>query len=178
MPYDGVDEFTPRERGLMIGYEFASTWPGHSPDDREMLVRMADGEMPADVWEEMLDGGMRERLDASVDPDAEEAFKGGFADGPATLASYNRAYRARIELLFSRAPDPRRAHRSRVRAGRSVGRVGMGTAPTGRIVSVGLGPIWARARTSNSAGGGSTPAGAMAQPSKILVMKTLFGSAS
>ena len=76
-----MDEFTPRERGLMIGYEFASTWPGHSADDREMLVRMADGEMPAEVWEEMLEGGMQERLDASVDPDAEEAFRGGFADG-------------------------------------------------------------------------------------------------
>ena len=81
MPYDGVDEFTPSERGLMIGYEFASTWPGHSPDDREMLVRMAEGEMPADVWEEMLDCGMEERLDASADPDAEESFRGGFADG-------------------------------------------------------------------------------------------------
>ena len=77
----GEDEFTPRERGLMIGYEFASTWPGHSPDDREMLERMADGEMPADVWEEILDGGMRERLDASVDFDAEEACRRGFADG-------------------------------------------------------------------------------------------------
>jgi hypothetical protein len=65
----------------MIGYEFASTWPGHASDDREMLVRMADGAVPADVWEEMLEGGMRRRLDASVDLDAEEAFRGGFVDG-------------------------------------------------------------------------------------------------
>ncbi len=78
---DAEDEFTPRERGLMIGYAFASTWPVGSPEDREILVRMADGEVPADAWEEMLEGGMRERLDASVDPDADEAFRGGFVDG-------------------------------------------------------------------------------------------------
>ena len=78
---------------------------------------MADGEMPADVSEEMLDGGMRERLDASVDPDAEEAFRGGFADGPATLASYNRAYRARIDPLLGHRTLEELTEAAYVRAG-------------------------------------------------------------
>ncbi len=116
VPYDGVDEFTPRERGLMIGYEFASTWPGHSPDDRELLGAWPTARCPRTRRRDAR-RRMRERLEASVDPHAAEAFRGGFADGPATLAIYNRAYRARIDPLLGHRTLEELTEAAYVRAG-------------------------------------------------------------
>jgi hypothetical protein len=72
------DEFTPRERGLLIGHAWAqeaASW--------EAAKQVADAEqVPDDVREVMLGhGGMRERLEASIDPNAEAAFWGGFVHG-------------------------------------------------------------------------------------------------
>lgn len=85
------DEYTPRERGLLIGNRWAGDMrrAGARAVDHEGLVRdplvEAAKETPVlgvdtrDLI--MVEGGMRERLDASEDPDAESAFWAGFRDG-------------------------------------------------------------------------------------------------
>jgi hypothetical protein len=72
------DEFTPRERGLLIGHAWAQ-----EAASLEAAKHVADGEqVPDDVREIVLgDGGMRDRLEASIDPNAEAAFWGGFVHG-------------------------------------------------------------------------------------------------
>lgn len=72
------DEFTPRERGLLIGHAWAQE--AASPKAAE---HVADTEqVPDDVREVVLgDGRMRDRLEASIDPNAEGAFWGGFVHG-------------------------------------------------------------------------------------------------
>jgi hypothetical protein len=72
------DEFTPRERGLLIGHAWAQE--AASP---KAAKHVADTEqVPDDVREIVLgDGRMRDRLEASIDPNAEAAFWGGFVHG-------------------------------------------------------------------------------------------------
>lgn len=70
------DEFTPRERGLLIGHAWAQ-----EAAPLEAAKRVAETEqVPDDVRETVLDS-MRERLEASIDPNAEGAFWGGFVHG-------------------------------------------------------------------------------------------------
>lgn len=70
------DEFTPRERGLLIGHAWAQ-----EAASTEVATHVADTEqVPDNVRETVLDS-MRERLEASIDPNAEAAFWGGFVHG-------------------------------------------------------------------------------------------------
>jgi len=85
---DKPDEFTPGERGLLFGWEWARLTreggvvardaegneidPAAAAEDPQRLAAWARDQILA---------GMRERLDASEDPDAESAFWAGFRDG-------------------------------------------------------------------------------------------------
>jgi hypothetical protein len=72
------DEFTPRERGLLIGHAWAQE--AASPEAAKRVVE--SGHVPDDVREVVLEpGGMLKRLEASIDPNAEDAFWGGFVHG-------------------------------------------------------------------------------------------------
>ena len=72
------DEFTPRERGLLIGHAWAQE--AASPEAAKHVVDTE--QVPDDVREVVLErGGMRDRLEASIDPNAEAAFWGGFVHG-------------------------------------------------------------------------------------------------
>jgi hypothetical protein len=84
------DEWMPRERGLSLGNAWARMMrvQGAQAVDAEGrtydLVAEAAKEPPviaAQVRDLIMEGGMRERLDASEDPDAEGAFWAGFRDG-------------------------------------------------------------------------------------------------
>ena len=85
---DKPDEFTPGERGLLFGWEWARLTreggvvalddegnevdPAAAAEDPQRLAAWARDQILA---------AMRERLDASEDPDAESAFWAGFRDG-------------------------------------------------------------------------------------------------
>jgi len=72
------DEFTPRERGLRIGH----LWAERTDATRVELEHVAArGELPGELREYVLAAGMRERLGACEDPNAEDEFWTGFADG-------------------------------------------------------------------------------------------------
>jgi hypothetical protein len=85
------DEYTPRERGLLIG----AIWAEHTakssarytdrdghPVDVVAEAAKKPPQIPDDVRRMIMDeAGMRERLDASEDPDADGAFWAGFRDG-------------------------------------------------------------------------------------------------
>jgi hypothetical protein len=89
-----IDEFTPRERGLLIGKQTAMavatgertlTSPDTGePADADMVIEgmaLDPPSIPEGIVDEIREVGMRERLDASEDPDAEAAFWAGFAHG-------------------------------------------------------------------------------------------------
>lgn len=83
------DEFMPRERGLRAGYSWMEL--AHPEGDAvEQVVER--GEIPQAVSDHVLAPatGMRERLDASVDPDAYARFWEGFIHGA-------RAYMAKAQ---------------------------------------------------------------------------------
>ena len=85
-----VDEYTPRERGLLIGHRWAREVRRLGvvavADDEIYVIERAASE-PPDIAEEqvrrslMENCGVRECLDASEYPDAESEFWGGRRDG-------------------------------------------------------------------------------------------------
>ena len=93
-----VDELMPRERGLVLGNKWARLVRQHEvmaydEDGRERdPVAEAARETPhiADDLRRSLmeEGGLRKRLDASEDPDAESAFWAGFRDGARAYLFY------------------------------------------------------------------------------------------
>jgi hypothetical protein len=86
---DEPDEFTPGERGLLFGWEWARlTREGEKIDP--LAVSAEDPQRIAASVRDQITAAMRERLDASEDPDAESAFWAGFRDGV-------RAYLAEIQ---------------------------------------------------------------------------------
>jgi hypothetical protein len=93
------DDYTPRERGLLIGSDWAQSTREHggsAVDDKGNPIdplRAAAAETPyiaPTLREEIMAAGMRERLDASESADADAAFWSGFRDGV-------RAYLVRME---------------------------------------------------------------------------------
>jgi hypothetical protein len=87
---DGPDEFTPGERGLLFGWEWARlTREGNKIDP--IAASAGDPQRIAAPVRDQITAAMRERLDASEDPDAENAFWAGFRDGA-------RAYQAEIQM--------------------------------------------------------------------------------
>jgi hypothetical protein len=97
------DEFTPRERGLLAGHRFARIFreAGTTYEDEDGVridpVLSAAQDPPViaqQVREAVMDGGMAERLAESDDPDAEDAFWDGFAQGV-------RAYLAEVDTGMS-----------------------------------------------------------------------------
>jgi hypothetical protein len=87
---DEPDEFTPGERGLLFGWEWARlTREGDKIDP--VAVSAGDPQGIAAPVRDQITAAMRERLDASEDPDAESAFWAGFRDGV-------RAYLAEIQM--------------------------------------------------------------------------------
>jgi hypothetical protein len=83
------DEFTPRERGLEAGDRWARWSREHGvvarSDGHAIDPVAAAAQEPPRIAESLrrviMDAGIRERLDASEDPDAEGAFWAGFRDG-------------------------------------------------------------------------------------------------
>jgi hypothetical protein len=91
------DEITPRERGLLIGHDWArATYQACRPDGVLELGYDDEGEplpdpvveaaqepprIPTRTRDQIMNAGMRERLDESEDPDAEGAFWAGFCHG-------------------------------------------------------------------------------------------------
>jgi hypothetical protein len=82
------DEFTPRERGLLIGREVAGQIAREqmratqlTPDQALDVLAAGPPQVPRELYDWIMGDGLRERLDASVDPDAESAFWGGFVTG-------------------------------------------------------------------------------------------------
>jgi hypothetical protein len=77
------DELTPREVGILAGYEWVRLHARSGPrtSDGDLAALTDTGLVSAETRETVLAAGMRERLDASKDPDAEEAFWGGFVHG-------------------------------------------------------------------------------------------------
>ena len=81
------DEYTPRERGLLLGHALAQKIArggvaivGGTPG--EVLDALAGDppQVPSELYEHIMDG-MAERLADGEDPDAEEAFWAGFVHG-------------------------------------------------------------------------------------------------
>jgi hypothetical protein len=95
-----IDEFAPRERGLLIGNNWADSVRGqvwHDADGNRVgaLTEAARDtpHIPDAVRAMILDadgGGIQERLDASEDPDAEGAFWAGFRDGVRSYLRWRR----------------------------------------------------------------------------------------
>jgi hypothetical protein len=95
---DEPDEFTPGERGLLFGWEWARlTREGGvvaldaEGNEIDPAVAAEDPQRLAAWARDQILAAMRERLDASEDPDAESAFWAGFRDGV-------RAYLAEIQM--------------------------------------------------------------------------------
>lgn len=93
-----ADEFTPRERGLLIGHATALAFAegevsveGIEPMDAVRFLAADPPLIPEDLRVRIMDAGMRERLDASEDPHAESAFWVGFVNGA-------RAYLVEIQI--------------------------------------------------------------------------------
>jgi len=86
---DEPDEFTPGERGLLFGWEWARlTREGDvvalDAEGNRIDPIAATAEDPQRIAASVRDqitAAMRERLDASEDPNAESAFWAGFRDG-------------------------------------------------------------------------------------------------
>lgn len=76
---DEPDEFTPRERGLLIGHRWAMI--AAPLVDRAALLAVAEGEIPDELRAFVGEHGMAERLQASDDPAAENAFWAGVVTG-------------------------------------------------------------------------------------------------
>jgi hypothetical protein len=76
------DEWTPRERGLVMGHDIAEEL-GRGTTAGQLEPLAADPpQIPPLLRDRIMDEwGMRERLDASEDPDADSAFWGGFVSG-------------------------------------------------------------------------------------------------
>jgi hypothetical protein len=94
------DEFMPHERGLLMGHRWAEEarkrgLSARDAGDNTIDPVVAAAAEPPRIAEQMRrwlmdDCGVRERLDASEDPDAESAFWGGFQSGV-------RAYLVEVE---------------------------------------------------------------------------------
>jgi hypothetical protein len=83
-----MDEYTPRELGLLSGHAWIEH--GATPAEAEQVL---DGEIPDGVRERMLLPAIRERLDASTSDDAYAEFRDGFILGA-------RAYRLETQLGY------------------------------------------------------------------------------
>ena len=79
---DQPDEWTPRERGLLMGHDIAEEI-GRGAMSGQLRPLAADPPQIPSLLRDRIMGewGMRERLDASEDPDADSAFWGGFVSG-------------------------------------------------------------------------------------------------
>jgi hypothetical protein len=86
---DEPDDFTPGERGLLFGWEWARLTREADKIDH-VAVSAEHAQRIASSVRDQITAAMRERLDASEDPDAESAFWAGFRDGV-------RAYLAEIQ---------------------------------------------------------------------------------
>ena len=88
------DEYTPRDRGLLVGSDFADRVAKgkvvlHEYEDSppippaEALEKMAAGtpHVPDDLRRILIEAGIMDRLAESEDRDAGSAFWGGFRDG-------------------------------------------------------------------------------------------------
>jgi hypothetical protein len=100
MQDEDQDELTPRERGVVLGYTWAELARARGLVVTDAKGRKIDPLLAAahkppviatEVRDQLMDEGMRERLDASDDPDAESAFWAGFGDGV-------RAYLVEVEI--------------------------------------------------------------------------------
>lgn len=78
----GRNEFSPRERGLLIGHKWAESYDGDAAD----LQRVAEGEIPADLRE-----GIVALLVESDDIENPTAFWEGFAHGVRAFIVEQRA---------------------------------------------------------------------------------------
>jgi hypothetical protein len=77
---DRVDEYEPRERGLLAGYDWMRL--GDHQEQVDLVYEVLNGNVPGAVEAQVMEGtGLRERLEASIDPEAEPRFWEGFSHG-------------------------------------------------------------------------------------------------
>lgn len=124
------DEFTPRERGLLIGKKWAEY---AEPYD---VRRVADEEIPSREWPALLPGEivaeLRERFAESDDPNAEATFWGGSPPGCGPM-SWRRTASACRRIKTPEPSDGERVPRvgltpRRARTGAHTGAEGLRTA--------------------------------------------------
>jgi hypothetical protein len=80
MSDEDEDEYTPRDRGLLVGYAWMA-YAAHGGDDDLIAGVLDRGEVPESLTGLVLTPDLVERLDASAEADAYTSFWGGFIHG-------------------------------------------------------------------------------------------------